>query len=271
MDNAQTEQPPTTGEDKPIVATELIAQLPATVPAATDAQVATSLLDEASKVNAPAESVASATIPPLPAETVQTETESQPLPLPQETIEPLVTCNCGKRPGQGGPHAKACPVRGKSNIRVEDGKIVAGGKPVANSAGTSTTTSQVKIVRDDNPEVATPDYTQLAGLTFDMSVSSLQVIFGDEWKPENAEERNAVVGAVAKYMQAKGVQDIPPGVLVAFVVAAYAGKRVTHPNTKTKLINAYVKIKPYFARAWDWLTGFFRKKSPNAVIAPAKS
>ena len=63
---------------------------------------------------------------------------------------------------------------------------------------------------------------------------------GDEWLPikneeKQIDERRDMHTAWAEYCYARGVEDIPPGMLVAFVVSAYALPRFAAPETQKRL------------------------------------
>lgn len=66
-----------------------------------------------------------------------------------------------------------------------------------------------------------------------------------EWMPDNDAEHVAFRNAMASYLRAKGSEDLPPGAALCLAAASYAGKRVTRPNTATRirLIGAWVKAK----------------------------
>ncbi len=116
-------------------------------------------------------------------------------------------------------------------------------------------------VADANPfavvtDAATDDstkYAVLGEMSFDIGAGTLCTLFGPEWQPRTKEERATVSVAIANYYKAKGVQDLPPGALLAVVLLAYAGPRLAHDNTQSKL-----KL------AWAWtkvkLGGLFRRR-----------
>lgn len=63
---------------------------------------------------------------------------------------------------------------------------------------------------------------------------------GDEWNPikndaRQIDERRDMVTAWTGYCYARGVEDIPPGLLVAFVVSAYALPRFAGTETQKRL------------------------------------
>jgi hypothetical protein len=67
------------------------------------------------------------------------------------------------------------------------------------------------------------------------SVSDGLMAGGGEWLPENDGEHVALRGSMAAYMRQKGMDDLPPGLAFALAMATYAGKRVSKPNTQTRL------------------------------------
>lgn len=96
------------------------------------------------------------------------------------------------------------------------------------------------------------DYNLVAGMLFTTSTGILSMVFGNEWQPRSEEEKQAVTGALATYCQSKEVKDIPPGVLLACVVLAYAAPRLREPNTMGKLKLTWLwckaKVAPFFSR-----------------------
>jgi DNA-binding XRE family transcriptional regulator len=102
-------------------------------------------------------------------------------------------------------------------------------------------------------EAVQTDYTALAYTTFDMSTSLASMLIGPEWQPRVLEtpgggrldERETTVQALANYYRSIQAKDLPPGVLLAFVIVGYAGPRFTVDNTrnKFKLSFAFLKVK----------------------------
>lgn len=105
------------------------------------------------------------------------------------------------------------------------------------------------------PEPA-PDYDMLAAVSFDMGANTLSMVFGPEWQPQNETERASVIGALKTYFKAKEVKDIPPGMLLAIVLSAYAAPRLRAPSTSSKL-----------AMAWAWFKNKLRRR-PALQLAP---
>ena len=63
-------------------------------------------------------------------------------------------------------------------------------------------------------------------------------LFGEEWQPiqnENENEREILVGAFSDYFTAKGIIDIPPGVVLCIAIGGYSIRRIGKPQTKSRL------------------------------------
>lgn len=103
------------------------------------------------------------------------------------------------------------------------------------------------IESEPNIAKAAIDYKLLAETTFDMGTGLLCMTIGPEWHPRilkqgdvEINERVAVVDALQKYFTAKQVQDLPPGLMLTFILASYAAPRFGVDNTKTKMQRAYL-------------------------------
>ena len=84
-----------------------------------------------------------------------------------------------------------------------------------------------------------------------------------EWLPESDGEHVALRGAVATYLRHKGTDDLPPGLAVSLALATYGAKRISKPNTSTRvrLYFAWVRAK------WQsWRTGREIDQLPRAEI-----
>jgi hypothetical protein len=89
---------------------------------------------------------------------------------------------------------------------------------------------------------------QATGASTAQAVFMLGVVLGGEdWKPK-PEENQMMSGAFADYYRAKGIKDIPPGVLVVIALTSYAGPRLFMPKTKTRLAAAATWVKRKFKR-----------------------
>lgn len=97
-------------------------------------------------------------------------------------------------------------------------------------------------------QVASIDYKALSEMMFDTSTALMAGSFGPEWKPRNADERSAVVGPLARYLESKQVRDVPPGMMLCIVVVAYSAPRLKEPSTAGKLKLAYGWVKSKLSR-----------------------
>ena len=88
--------------------------------------------------------------------------------------------------------------------------------------------------------------TAIAGSIF----GCCHMAFGDEWAPRvdpatGANERAAMAVAWGQYLEARGMTDIPPEILVAMVCATYALPRLVMPQTQTRMqrIGGWLKVR----------------------------
>jgi len=168
------------------------------------------------------------------------------LPEPTQAAEPgAVTTD----PGQAAEPVPATPEPKKRSRGRPPGSR--NRKPGDLLPGGQVDFSDIATIAEITPEAAATDYQALAEMSFDMSVSSLAIVFSDDWKPKDDNERNAVITALKRYFEHKQVKDIPPGALLAIVLCAYAAPRVNQPTTRDKL-----------KMGWTWLkTKIGRKKA----------
>lgn len=125
-----------------------------------------------------------------------------------------------------------------------------------------------------NPPVVIPaksadDYQLMADATFDMVAGGMAMIIGPEWQPRDMQgpdgktfnERVVVIEPLKKYYAAKQVEDLPPGIVLAFACLVYAAPRFKEPNTKEKTRLGWqwlkVKVGGIFKR--------FRKQRPTNI------
>ncbi len=76
----------------------------------------------------------------------------------------------------------------------------------------------------------------------------LEATLGKQWEPAR-EERESIETATAVYCEANNIGDLPPGIMLAVAVGAYAIPRMFHPETKERLTMlgislGFVKPKP---------------------------
>lgn len=71
-----------------------------------------------------------------------------------------------------------------------------------------------------------------------------QSLGGGDWQPTQ-DERSYMTSAWGEYFKAKGVKDLPPGLIVATAMVSYAMPRFALPETKSRLQRAghWLKMK----------------------------
>ena len=76
----------------------------------------------------------------------------------------------------------------------------------------------------------------------DLTVMLGIMIGGEEWIAKN-EERQAMTFAWGRYLESKGVEDIPPGFALSIAILGYAMPRIGKPATRSKMqrISGWVK------------------------------
>lgn len=79
-------------------------------------------------------------------------------------------------------------------------------------------------------------------------INTGMILFGDEWEPENNAERQALEVAFYDWLDANGLDDLPPGLALAVACGSYALKRTTKPKTATKISYFFGWIKGKFSR-----------------------
>ncbi len=102
-------------------------------------------------------------------------------------------------------------------------------------------------------EVKPINYDAMAKMVFGMSAGTLANVFGPEWLPRPPQpgqpgEEEMMIGAIAAYMRASEMPDIPPGIMLVLVCGMYAAPRFAAPNTKEKVKGMWMWIKSKFAR-----------------------
>lgn len=84
------------------------------------------------------------------------------------------------------------------------------------------------------------DYSTLARVTVVSLTSGLRMAFGEHWAA-NGQETDAMVDAWTAYFRARGIRDVPPEIMLAGAMTAYAGPRLARPESRSAM-----------ARAWTW-------------------
>jgi hypothetical protein len=167
-------------------------------------------------------------LPPLNAENVDIPTSTEQAPMTVEASD-LISDNPTEKRGRGRPKG----TKNKSSETVSEIPPV----------------QQPTIANAENPQaIPQTDYKLLSSVIFDTTTNSLCMIFGPEWQPKDENEKNAVCGALANYLKAKEVKDIPPGVVLAIIAGSYASARIRQEPTKTKIIQCWLWIKSKIRR-----------------------
>lgn len=81
-----------------------------------------------------------------------------------------------------------------------------------------------------------------------LALNAAQGLFGDEWKPDEAAEKEGLVTATANYLYATQAGAMSPGFILLLIAGGYGFKRVQRPNT-------FQRIKLYAMWIRRWLFG----------------
>lgn len=102
------------------------------------------------------------------------------------------------------------------------------------------------------------DYKAQAEMLFDLATNTLGGLVGPEWLPVKPEpgrpgERDLVCAPLAKYLESKGMVDLPPGYMVCFMCALYSLPRLREENTQSVIKKTWKSL----CDLWYWLKGKF--------------
>ena len=100
-------------------------------------------------------------------------------------------------------------------------------------------------VSTDLVQKAQVNYHVTATVLVDSTTGFCEQFLGPEWKA-NATERDNLTGATETYLRAKNIPDLPPGILLAFVISAYALPRLNSPTMREKLGRIGDRIRARF-------------------------
>lgn len=92
---------------------------------------------------------------------------------------------------------------------------------------------------------------QLAVMCTASLVTMCVALGGEEFTPVAAEginERENLEAAFQAYIEAKGIDDIPPGIALAIAMSAYVIPRLAMPETKSRMARGYNWLKSKLAR-----------------------
>lgn len=87
------------------------------------------------------------------------------------------------------------------------------------------------------------DYTGLGKVYAGLFVSAGVGLIGEEWAPQDNDERKNLETAFAMYAKSTNAVDLPPGWALVFALGIYSAKRLPHPNTRGKLEKLKDKAK----------------------------
>lgn len=111
-----------------------------------------------------------------------------------------------------------------------------------------------KLSMTETPLIQQANFKAAALGTVLMVTTSMQSLFGAQWKPEKI-EIETLTDSLEQYYASKGIDDLPPGFVLAFAVSAYSLPRISHPETLTRwgkikiaLAPAYLKVRALIGR-----------------------
>ena len=151
-----------------------------------------------------------------------------------------------------------------------------GARPGAGRPPKTEGASTGPVFGDKPPEPAKPpvDYMALSAMMFGMTTNVLAQTLGPEWLPRPGTpeqqrpglapipgmpgEDQMIVPVLAKYLESKQMPDLPPGIMLTLVLAAYAAPRFREPATKEKIKGVWFWVRSKFGR---------KNRGPMAVVS----
>jgi hypothetical protein len=94
----------------------------------------------------------------------------------------------------------------------------------------------------------------VAGMLVSVITSGAESTIGPEWKASDGELK-FLTDSASKYMQAKGITELSPGMMLAGALAAYALPRLRHDNTRLKLASTFGGVKGFLVKAYRFVLG----------------
>ena len=140
-------------------------------------------------------------------------------------------------------------------------KFLKDGKTYAKKRGRKSGSTKSVVSTPEKPKVVNSQNMK-ARATGVTAAHTLMVtcvgIFGDEWRPvidetSGIDEKRNLEEAFADYMEAKGLEDIPPNIALVLAVSFYVVPRLGKPKTKNRVGNWKTKTK-------QWFVGFSDKR-----------
>lgn len=132
---------------------------------------------------------------------------------------------------------------------------------VLRAPGSGPAPSNSSAPLSDAPKPINPIVFKHAGrAAAQLTVGTSAMLFGPAWylderKDTERDEYHAMASAYAAYFQANGIADIPPGYMLALVLAAYAAPRVSDPETLTRFQKMALGAKNLWTRIRSFRKG----------------
>lgn len=150
------------------------------------------------------------------------------------------------------PAIHASDDEGKPRFTANGGYAKKRGRKAGQKPGVQITDG--KLTMQDSAPVQSANFKVAALGTVLMVTQSMQSLFGPQWKPEKLEV-DSLTDSLEQYYASKGIDDLPPGFVLAFAISAYSLPRISHPETlsrwdkiKVALAPAYLKIRALIGR-----------------------
>jgi hypothetical protein len=228
-----------------------------------------------SKKTNPAESDALATPPapstPVPAPAPTPEPESAPPQTQAVTAASLVDADNDTFPASPPdtlPPSIAGVTQEDAKSEKRGGPRKGAGRPRKDKTDTPQTgeKSTGPVFGGDAPAPTKlpTDYNAIATMFFGLATNVLARAVGPEWLPRPGSpeqirpglppvpavpgEEQMVIPALAKYLEAQQMSDLPPGLMLVLVVSAYAAPRFREPATKEKIQGIWFWIRSKIGR-----------------------
>ena len=150
------------------------------------------------------------------------------------------------------PSIHASDNEGKPRFTADGGYAKKRGRKAGQKTGVQITDG--KLTMQDSAPNQSANFKVAALGTVLMITQSMQSLFGPQWKPEKL-EIDSLTDSLEQYYASKGIDDLPPGFVLAFAISAYSLPRISHPETlsrwdkiKVALAPAYLKVRALIGR-----------------------
>lgn len=164
-------------------------------------------------------------------------------------------------PGGGGgiaelaaQHAQQFPQPNKESVAAEEQKLATDLDPelyVINPDGTAARNKDGTLKKKTGPKKKVEGTAEAFGefgmVAAESTFMAFSALLGPAWQPTDEEKRN-LTNAWGTYLKAKGINDVPPGVLLLATLVAYARPRITDETTQGRIVGVYQWLKSKFKR-----------------------